>query len=127
MAECEWIVLCDYAFMAAPSKVSVIGLFDVIWAHAVPVTHERAFVAFNILGEPGERVTVRLEIIGPNGLMIAQTQGVAVLPDSGGAKAFIELRNMTMTDFGRHAIQVDLGDGQPKSAWFTLLQAQADQ
>lgn len=125
MAECEWIVLCDYAFVAAPSKVSVIGLFDVIYASDVPATHERAFIAFNILGEPGERVTVNLEIIGPTATTIAKAQAKAVLPDSGGAKAFLELRGMKLTAFGRHAIQVDLGDGQPKSAWFTLQQRQS--
>jgi hypothetical protein len=120
MAECDWIVLCDYAFVAVPSKVSLIGIFDVIYAHDVPVMHDRAFVAFTIIGEPGELVAVTLEIIGPTGKTIATAKQAATLPDSGGGQVMIEVRGLPLSDFGRHAIQVDLGDGVPKSAWFTL-------
>ena len=100
MAECEWILLCDYAFLAEPSKVSVIGMFDVIYAQRVPATHDRAFIAFNILGEPGERVPVKLEIIGPSGNTIATATAIAVLPDSGGAKSFVELRQFGFDRMG---------------------------
>jgi hypothetical protein len=125
MAECEWILLCDYAFVVMPGKVSAVGIFDTIFAHGVPTIHPQAFVVFNVLGEPGEHVAATLEIIGPTGKTLAKAEVKATLPDSGGAQTFVALKDLTLAEFGRHALQVDFGDGHPKSAWFTLVRPQA--
>ena len=124
MAESDWLVLCDLAFPDIRGKLCLIGVFDVIYAAQVPVTHQRAFVAFNVIGEPGEEIRLALKIIGPSGNVIVSTQINATLPDAGGAQAHVELRQMLLQEFGRHAIEVDLGDGVPKTTWFTLQQRQ---
>jgi hypothetical protein len=90
----------------------------------VPVAHERAAIGFAIIGEPGEHVRMELEIIGPTGQVILKAPPQEfTLPDSGGAHGQIDVRGLVLNDFGRHAIQIDVGDGNPKSAWFTLRQA----
>ena len=100
----------------------MVGIFDTIFVKELPVSHPRAAIGFNIVGEPGERVQMKLEIIGPTGDAILKApQQSFVLPDVGTAFVHQDLQNLVMNDFGRHAIQIDLGDGTtPKSAWFTL-------
>ena len=120
MAECDWIVLCDYAFQGQQGKICMIGIFDVIYAVNVPVKHERAFIGFSVIGEPGEVVPLRLDIISPTGRTLAHVEQQFTLPDGASAQVSLEVRELSLKDFGRHAIQVDLGDGQPKSAWFTV-------
>ena len=125
MAECDWIILCDYAFPDMRGKLCLIGAFDVIFAPNVPVKHERAAIGFSIVGEPGERVQMKLDIIGPTGQVVMKAPPQTfTLPDSGGAQGQIDVRNLVLKDFGRHAIQIDLGEGAPRSAWFTLRPTQ---
>jgi hypothetical protein len=121
MAECDWIILCDYAFPSMHGKLGLIGIFDTIYAKALPVTHPRAAIGFAIIGEPGERVQPKLEIISPMGKVLATAKlGSIELPNQGGAFAHVDLAGLKLSDWGRHAIQIDLGDDVSKSAWFTL-------
>src|SRR4051812_42703894 len=122
MADCDWVILCDYAFIAVPNKLSMIGVFDTIFSHEVPVTHQHAAVGFSIIGEPGETGQMKLEIIDPNGQPITQGGGNFTLPDSGSGYASLEFWNLVLPEFGRYAIQIDLGEHVPKVAWFTLKQ-----
>jgi|SRR5438093_9486014 len=122
MAECDWVLLCDYAFPDLRGKLCIIGVFDTIFAKDLPTRHERAAIAFSIIGEPGEALRIKLEIIGPSGKVIAKAHVEAMLPDAGGAQGHIEIRQLVLEEYGRHAIQIDTGDGVPKAAWFTLLQ-----
>ena len=63
MAECDWAILCDYAFLDSNRKQCLIGAFDNIFAANVPSGLPRAAVALKILGNPSEQVTFRLEIL----------------------------------------------------------------
>lgn len=121
MADCDWIVLCDYAFPAQNGKLCLIGIFDLLGVPSVPYQHDRAAICFSVIGEPGEHVHLKLDIIGPTGQHVIPTfEQTVTLPDAGGAQGNIELRGLKLKDFGRHAIQLDLGEGVPKTAWFTL-------
>jgi len=120
MADCDWIILCDYAFPAQHGKLCLIGIFDTLFAKQVPVTHPRSAIGFSIIGEPGEHVASKLEIISPTGEVLSKAEMAFDLPDQGSAFIHIDVYGLTLKDFGRHALQMDLGDGHPKSAWFTL-------
>lgn len=123
MAECDWIILSDYAFQAMHGKLCMIGVFDMIFAPNIPVGHPRIAIGFTMTGEPGESGDVKLEIISPTGKVIARARARFALPDTGSAHANFEIQNLVLSDFGRYAVQVDLGEGIPKVAWFTLKQA----
>jgi hypothetical protein len=127
MAECEWVLLCDYAFPDQRGKLCVVGIFDNIFSGSIPVQHDRAFLAFSIVGEPGEDVRAKITIISPTAKVIASFQLNAILPEAGSAQGHIEIRALPLTEWGRHAIEVEFGDGVPKAAWFTLQQAQRKQ
>jgi hypothetical protein len=125
MAECDWIVLCDYAFLDARGKLCQIGIFDAIYTPNVPAKHERSAITFSIIGEPGEDFHAKLEVIGPTGEVVSKAEFRGTLPDEGSARGLIELRDLLLKELGRHAIQIDFGDGVPKAAWFTLRQLPA--
>lgn len=127
MADSDWIILCDYAFPAMHGKLCMIGIFDTIFSNAVPVTHSRAAIGFNIIGEPGEEVPMTLQIISPSGEVVQSWPIKFVLPDAGSAFAHVEIQNLELKEFGRHAIQLDVSGGTPKVAWFTLRKLQERQ
>jgi hypothetical protein len=128
MAECDWMILCDYAFPAMNGKLCMIGIFDTIFAPTVPSTHPQSAIGFSVFGEPGERVEAKIEIISPTAEVLVGVKLSFVLPDAGTAFGHVALLGLEFKAFGRHAIQMDLGDGTPpKTAWFTLRQIQAQE
>lgn len=122
MADCDWIILCDYAFQATHGKLGLIGIFDMMFAPAVPITYPRVFIGFSIIGEPGEKGDAKLEIIGPTGQVVSSAKASFTLPDVGSAFGGLEVQGLPLTEFGRYAVQIDLGETVPKVAWFTLVQ-----
>jgi hypothetical protein len=122
MADCDWVILCDYAFPAAQGKLCMVGVFDLMFTPSPPHTHPRAFIAFSIIGEPGEHGEAKLEIIGPSGQVIVDAKVGFTLPDLGSAFGALEVQNLVLPECGRYAIQIDLKESLPKQAWFTLQQ-----
>lgn len=120
MAECDWIILCDYAFPAMHAKLCMIGIFDTVFTPSVPTMHPRAMIGFSLIGEPGESGTMKLEVIGPTGKIISTADAQFTLPDAGSAFGHLEIQNLLLEELGRYAIQINLGEGLPKQAWLTL-------
>ena len=56
MAECDWAILCDYAFQDIGRKTCLIGVFDRIFALTVPTVLVQAAIGLKLLGTPGEQV-----------------------------------------------------------------------
>jgi len=49
MAECDWMILSDHAFLDINKKVCIIGVFDRIYTLAVPVAQPRMGVAIKVI------------------------------------------------------------------------------
>lgn len=122
MSDCEWVILCDYAFPAMHGKLCMIGIFDMMFTPVLPVTYPRVFIGFSLIGEPGEKGEAKLEIIGPTGQIVSSAKVSFTLPDIGSAFGGLEIQNLVLPEFGRYAIQIDLGESLPKQAWFTLME-----
>jgi hypothetical protein len=120
MADCDWVILCDYAFPAMHGKLCLVGVFDLMFTPSPPHTHPRAFIAFSIVGEPGEKGEADLKIIGPSAQVIVAGKVGFTLPDLGSAFAAFEVQNLVLPEFGRYAIEIDFKESIPKQAWFTL-------
>ena len=120
MADSDWIILCDYAFPALNGKLCLIGIFETIFADEAPALHPRAAIGFNLIGEPGEHVRATIKIISPSAEVIAKAEITSTLPDAGAGSVHLEIQGLGLPEFGRYAIELDLGAASPKTAWFTL-------
>jgi hypothetical protein len=52
MARCDWAIVCDYAFLDDNRKMCMVGVFDRIFATAVPAVHHQASFVLKLIGEP---------------------------------------------------------------------------
>jgi hypothetical protein len=120
MADCEWIILCDYAFPTQNGKLCLVGIFDKIWTTNTPVTHPQLAIAFSVIGEPGENVGMKLSIIRPTGAPLQSFNTTFVLPNEGSARSSFQILGLVLPDFGPYAIEADLGDGPPKVVHFNV-------
>ncbi len=120
MVSVEWAVLCDYAFQDAGRKTCIIGIFDRIFAAGVPATHHQAAVVIKLVGEPQERINLRLAISRPTGETLAEVRGEGRLSDTGTEEIKLNLANFPLPDFGIYGINIYVGDTLAKTVTFTV-------
>lgn len=121
MAECDWAILCDYAFLDVNRKQCLIGAFDRIFSPNVPSILPHASVGMKILGNPGERVNFRLEIIRPVGTQLLSAQGSALIADSGNADVQFNLVNTALPDHGVYSINIYVNDELSRPVTFQVV------
>ncbi len=121
MAECDWAILCDYAFLDSNRKQCLIGAFDNIFAANVPSGLPRAAVALKILGNPSEQVTFRLEIMRPTGPQLLAAQGSVAIPaDASAADVQFNLIGVPLPDYGIYLINVFVNEVASKQISFKV-------
>lgn len=110
MADCDWAILCDYAFQDVARKTCAIGIFDRIMAAGVPAQHHQAALIFRLIGEPNEKVKFRVDISRPTGGMIGSIGGEVTMPEAGMAEFIANLQGLPLPDFGVYAFALTLGE-----------------
>lgn len=110
MVECDWAIVCDYAFNDSAGKTCLIGIFDRIYAKAVPTIHQRAVFATRLSGSPGEAFTVRVDIVRPTGSQLAKLEGNGALNENGSAGLLVQLQNLALPDYGAYPVSVYVND-----------------
>lgn len=120
MARCEWAILCDYAFQDQGGKMCIIGMFDRIMTNAVPASHHQAAVVLRLVGEPQERVRIRIDVVRPNNDLLGRVEGEGQLADAGTVNLNLGLRGLPLPDFGIYAFNVFVGDQLDKTIGLTV-------
>jgi uncharacterized protein DUF6941 len=126
MATCEWAILCDYAFLDVNRKLCLIGIFDRIAAPAVPATHHQAALALKLVGEPGERVRLRLEAVRPTGETLMRIEGDGELGEGGTAEIHMGMAGLPLPDYGIYAFNLYIGDELARSVALTVTRPPLD-
>ncbi len=130
MAECDWAILCDYAFQDINRKACMIGIFDKVFAPAVPSALHQSALAIKFLGQSKETVNFRVEILRPTGTQLGAIGGVVQLSESGGAEVQMNIAGLALPDYGVYAFNIYSGDSLLKTISFSVdkpPQAQATQ
>ena len=120
MADCDWLILCDYSFRDEGKKICLIGAFDRIFAHAVPAMHANMALSFKLVGEPNEVVPFRAQLVRPTGAELAQMGGEARLSDIGTTEINLNIANVQLPDFGAYAFNLYIQEQLAKTALFTV-------
>jgi hypothetical protein len=121
MAECDWAILCDYAFLDVDRKTCIIGAFDRVFAAGVPGGLTRASIALKILGSPNEQANFRLEIVRPTGGQLLSAQGAAVIGDSSTADVQFHLVGVPLPDYGVYSVNIFVNDSPPRQISFQVV------
>lgn len=121
MAECDWAVFCDYAFLDARGKMCIIGIFDNIYAKQVPTIHPQAFLVVQLRGKQKEGVSIRIEVVRPGGTSLLRIDGSGQIGDGGGAAMQLSLSPLQLPDWGRYDCNVYVNDALAYTAKFSVL------
>jgi hypothetical protein len=122
MAECDWAILCDYAFLDVSKKMCMIGAFDRVFAPAVPTALHHSSLAMKVLGNPGENINFRIEVVRPSGGQLASVGGTVSIPDSSSADIQLNFAGLALPDYGVYAVNIYVNEELSKSTTFIVLQ-----
>jgi hypothetical protein len=120
MADCEWIIICDYAFRDSLNKTCMIGAFDRIFAKKVPATQPQMALAFKLIGSAEEPVTFRVQILRPAGSELMALRGDTKLSDVGILEAQVSIANVQLPDYGVYAVNLYLNEELSKTVSFSV-------
>jgi hypothetical protein len=123
MADCDWVILCDYAFLDQGGKMCMIGAFDRVFAAAVPSALHQSSISMKLLAEPGETVNFRVEIIRPTGGQLASVGGTLKVPDTGVCNVQFNIAGLALPDYGLYAVNVYAGNELLKTTGFLVAEA----
>lgn len=121
MAQCEWAILCDYAFRDEGRKTCVIGIFDRIFTKGVPSAHHQAALVLRLSGQPGEQTHVRVELVRPTGGGLAKLEADVTLGPNAGADVQLNFAGMPLPDYGTYSFNVYLDDDLGKTIPFQVV------
>lgn len=112
LAKCEWAHLCDHAFFDQGGKPCLIGLFRSIFAHRTPTRHTHFVIAFEVSGERGEELDLRIEMHRPDRSdpLFEMENSEVVLNESRRHTFAIGVDNVMLPDFGPYELRISLGE-----------------
>ena len=122
MAECDWAILCDYAFQDVGRKTCMIGVFDRVFSPNVPSMLHQASLGLKLLGTPGEQLNFRVEIIRPTGGQLATLGGNVVIAENGTLEVQVRMAGLQLPDFGVYGFNIYAGDALIKNVSFLVTQ-----
>lgn len=106
----EWAVLCDYALIDSGGKLSLVGMFENLFALNFPAMHPILFHAAQWAGQPGGSVAAELRIWGPSKELIGSAQQHVQLGPTGRAAAIMQLSPLPLPAVGEYVFEL-LGGG----------------
>jgi uncharacterized protein DUF6941 len=106
MAYVDYMHVCDYAFPAEGGKPCIIGIFNFIWAPSFPANQPVMCVVATFQGRAQEVIPFSIEIVSPNGDVIARKDGTATASDDGGAFVSVNMVNLCIPEEGRYCVRV---------------------
>ena len=116
----NFIVLADHATTEKDGKFMISGVFETIYATALPAMHPSLYVVGNFFVEDKNTLDAKvdLDVIGPNGKSIVE---VAIPPlnakvpeidrDKRAFNIIYQLTNVKIVEYGEHHILVKI-DGE---------------
>jgi hypothetical protein len=118
MPSINWVYLCDYAYLDAAGKMSVIGMFEFIKAPQLPLSWPQIYVAVYLTASEGEEFRLKVLITSPSKKEIrkieVQAKGVSAIPGSIGKAANIFLPigfyNLKFSETGEYHIEIFVDD-----------------
>jgi len=115
------LLVCDRAALDAQGKVSLVGLFDVIWTAALPSLHAELTVFTQVrFHEPG---ATRVVLEAPDGTPLAVGDGCrATAP--GKTQAISTFTNLTLPVAGDYVVRLIASEGTLATTSFAVRSRQ---
>jgi len=110
------LLVCDRAEIAADGKVSLLGLYDVLWAQGFPAQHPHLDVFWRAVLDDGAELAVT--IAGPDGQEIRRD--VVTIGAAGPAQSIHRFADLDLPEPGRYRVRLESDDRPIIATWFDV-------
>jgi hypothetical protein len=121
----KWTLIADYALVDSMGKLSVVGIFDKLWAPVFPSLHPVLFLVAAWAGMPNQLVVAELRVWGPaKELLVGGQQQVQFGPD-GLAQGIFRLSPLPLPAAGEYVLELLAGGISLSHSTLTVVQIEA--
>lgn len=121
----DWTLIADYALMDTLGKLSVLGIFDRLWAPGFPSLHPVLFLVASWAGAPNQLFGCELRAWGPaKELLVGGQQQVQLGPD-GHAQGIFRLSPLPLPSPGEYVLELLAGGMSVSHSTLTVIQIEA--
>ena len=111
MPTIDWAFLCDYAFVDAAGKASIIGTFENIFAGTLPIKHPQLYVALGMKLTPGDNFELSSKISSPTGREVSKVNTMKVVipanaPGAGKGVVTLGYYSVEFTETGEYHVEI---------------------
>ncbi len=110
MADVEYMHICYYAFPAQGGKACIIGIFDRIHATSFPTVHPQMSVAIHLRGQRGEACELKVELIKPDGDVLATLNAQVAVSSAGSVFVHLHMLSVKFPVPGDYTFRVSADD-----------------
>jgi len=110
------LLVCDRAEIGADGKVSLLGLYDVLWAEGFPAQHPHLDVFWRAVLDGGDELAVT--ITGPDGQEIRRDP--VTIGAAGPAQSIHRFTELDLPDPGRYRVRLESEHGPIIATWFDV-------
>ena len=110
MATIDWVFLCDYAYVDAAGKASIIGIFENVSSPTLPLQLPQLYVALGLKLAPGDNLQLSATLSSPSGIELSRInpQSVVIPDDAPVMKGVITLGfyQVRFSETGEHHVEI---------------------
>jgi len=111
MPTIDWVFLCDYAFVDASGKASIIGTFENIFTVSLPAHHPQLYIALGMKFNPGDNFELSSKLSSPSGKEIAKINPQRIViptnaPNIGKGMIAFGFYGIRFSETGEHHIEI---------------------
>lgn len=107
--EIDWAFICDYALIDASGKVSVLGIFDRVFAASFPAAHSILYAVASWAGPPGTVAIVELRYWSPAGDLIGAAQQQVAFGPEGKSTGIFQMPQLPLPVPGTYLLEYMAG------------------
>ena len=127
VVEVDYMHICDYAFPAQGGKACIIGIFDRIHATSFPTVHPQMSVAIHLRGQQGEAFQLKVELVKPDGDILATANAHSTISVGGGGFVHLLMMQINFPTPGDYTFRVSADDRLLVTQTLFLLRRDAPQ
>jgi hypothetical protein len=124
MPAINWAFLCDYAYVDASGKASIIGMFENIFVRHLPARHPQIYIAISTIIGKNENFKIGLILSSPSGKEVAKIPQHDITPPPNAQDNKVVFAfgffNTEFTETGEHSFEIFIGDTCVHSIPFTI-------
>lgn len=120
----ELLTICDFAQVSQENKLSIIGIFDRIYASAFPTIYSRFFVVALIEASTYQEIGVEITVTSPLSKMVIPPFHMKTkIAASGRANILVDLAGITFEEAGEYLVTLRINGNISKKIplYITLL------